>query len=233
MSYGKLLSTGGANYIGAPSTMISARYPDLFPDDKVAGWLDSYDDEVLDYRVVNSVWLQVDIIRGLNLKMTGGMDYQNQSRYIWFGDGTSFGKDFSGAAGILNNFLFAYNAKGELNFNRNFAVKHRLKASLAFDLKGNMDKTNAMCGTDFDLPFLRGKGLSASASQHAIRRFDRKYSQWGAYAYVGYDFDGYAGLRRVSTRPAGSRAIRHFSPQSTLTWISRDFCSRTTRPCPH
>ena len=194
LSYGKLLSTGGANYIGAPSTMISARYPDLFPDDKVAGWLDSYDDEVLDYRVVNSVWLQVDIIHGLNLRMTGGMDYQNQSRYIWFGDGTSFGKDFSGAAGILNNFLFAYNAKGELNFNRNFAVKHRLKASLAFDLKGNMDKTNAMCGTDFDLPFLRGKGLSASASQHAIRRFDRKYSQWGAYAYVGYDFDGYAGI---------------------------------------
>lgn len=194
LSYGERLSTGGTNYIGAPSTMMSARYPDLFPDDRIAGWLDSYDDETLDYRVVNSVWLQIDIIRGLHLKMTGGMDYQNQSRYIWFGDGTSFGKEFSGAAGILDNFLFAYNAKGELDFSRNFAVKHRLKATLAFDLKGDMNKTNAMCGTDFDLPFLRGKGLSASASQHAIRKFDRRYSQWGAYAQVGYDFDAYAGI---------------------------------------
>ncbi len=194
LSYGDYLSTGGTNYIGSPSTMISSRYPDLFPNDKVTGWLNSYDDEVLDYRVVSSVWLQIDMMRGLNLKVTGGMDYQNQSRYIWFGQGTSFGKDFSGAAGILNNYLFTYNARGELNFNRNFAVKHRLKASLAFDLNGNMNKTNAMCGTNFDLPFLRAKGMSSSASQHAIRKFDRNYIQWGAYAHAGYDFDGYAGI---------------------------------------
>ena len=198
LSYGNYHSTGGTNYIGAPSTMMGSRYPDIFPYDKVTGWLESYDDEVLDYRIVSSVWLQINIIRGLHFKVTGGMDYQNQSRYIWFGDGTSFGKDFSGAAGILNNFLFTYNAKGELNYNRNFTVKHRFNASLAFDLKGNMNKTNAMCGTDFDLPFLRGKGLSGSASQHAIRKFDRNYNQWGAYAHVGYDFDSYAGIRATA-----------------------------------
>jgi TonB-dependent SusC/RagA subfamily outer membrane receptor len=194
LSYGNYTSTGGGNYIGAPSTMMSSRYPDLFPQNTVSGWLNSYYDQGLDYRMVNSVWLQMDIVRGLNVRLSGGMDYQNQTRYIWFGNDTSFGKLFTGAASILNNFLFAYNAKGEVNFTRNFAVKHHVEVSAAFDLQGNANKTNAMCGTDFDLTVLRGKGLSSSGSQHAIQKLDRNYTQFGAYAHLGYDFDSYAGV---------------------------------------
>lgn len=195
LNYGDYVSVTGANYIGTPSLMTLARYPDAFgAGDTLQGWIDSYDDEAIDYRTVNSVWLKINFLRYLNLRLTGGMDYQNQTRYLWFGTGTSFGKDFSGATSILNNSLMNYNFSGELNYDRSFAVKHHLKAVLAYDLNGNINKTNAMCGTDFRNPALRGKGLNGSGSLHAIRKFSRNYSRTGGYAYVGYDYDGCAAL---------------------------------------
>lgn len=194
LHYGNYTSSSGTNFIGSPSTMILARYPEAFEKDKLGDWIKSYDDEVLDCRTVNSVWLNINFHRTLSLKLSGGADYQNQTRYIWFGNSTSFGKEFSGATSILNNSLMNYNFKGELKFNRNFAVKHHLQAAAAFDLNGYNNRTNAMCGTDFDLPYLRGKGLSSSGSIHAIRKFETAYTRMGGYAFLGYDFDGYFGV---------------------------------------
>ena len=195
LNFGDYKSTAGTNFIGQPSTMMAVRYPDNFVADKLADWLNSYDDEVLDYRTVNSVWLQINFLRTLKFKISGGIDYQNQTRYIWYGNGTSFGKQFSGATSILNSALLNYNLKGDLKFDRSFAVRHHLLAEVAYDINGNVNKSNAMCGTSFDLPYLRGKGLSSSGSLHAISKFARTYTQMGGYAVLGYDFDGYAGVK--------------------------------------
>ena len=195
LSFGNYLSPAATNFIGQPSTMMLARYPGSFAGDNLIAWLNSYDEDVIDYRTVNSVWLQVNFTRTLKLKVSGGMDYQNQTRYIWYGNGTSFGKEFSGATSILNNTLMNYNLKGELKFDRNFAVKHHVFAALEYELNGYTNRTNAMCGTNFDLPYLRGKGLSASASLHAISKFTRDYFQHGGYALAGYDYDGMVGVK--------------------------------------
>lgn len=194
LAYGNSNSAGGTNWIGAPSTMTVSRYPDSFPKDSVNGWLDDYEDNAVNYRSVNSVWLKINFLRGFWFKATGGMDYQNQNRYLWYGDGTSFGTNFSGAAGILNNSLFSYNATGELCFERNFALRHHFEASLAADFNGYTNRTNSMCGTEFDLPYLKALGLSSSASIHAIRKFTRNYNDLGGYARLAYDFAGYAGV---------------------------------------
>ena len=68
-------------------------------------------------------------------------------------------------------------------------------AALAYDLNGYTTRTNSMCGTKFDLPYLRGKGLSSSGSIHSIRKFEGLYAQMGAYVHAGYDFDGYVGIK--------------------------------------
>ena len=218
LNYGDYTSAAGTNFIGAPSLMAISRYPSAFltdpekePDvNTLAGWTSGFDDEAIDCRTVNSVWLRISFLKSLHMKITGGMDYQNQTRYLWFGTTTSFGKRFSGATSILNNSLMNFNLKGELNFNRNFAVMHHLQASLVYDLDGNVNKTNAMCGTQFRNPALRGKGLTGSGSIQSIRKFDRSYLQMGAHAFVGYDYDGYAGVtaaarldytRRFDTTP--------------------------------
>ena len=194
LSYGENSSFSGTNYIGAPSLMILSRYPDSFADDTIQGWLGEYDDEAIEYRTVNSVWLQVNFLKELYLKVSAGLDYENQTRYFWYGAGTSFGKDFSGADAILNNSLLNYNARAELNFSRNFFARHHLEASVSADILGKSDRTNSMCGTDFDFAYIRGKGISSSGSLHAIRKYARTYLEEGLYGKLGYDYDGLAGF---------------------------------------
>lgn len=204
LSYGNSNSAGGTNWIGSPSTMVVSRYPDSFYKDSAKGWMDDYEDNAVNWRAVNSAWIKINFLRGFWFKATGGLDWQNQNRYIWYGDGTSFGKVFSGAAGILTNSLLNYNATGELCFVRNFAVKHHFEAKLTADVNGRSDRTNSMCGTEFDLPYLKAKGISSSASTHAIRKFIRSNYTVGGYASVSYDYDGYAGIS------AAARVDRNF-----------------------
>lgn len=193
-AYGQKMSVAGTNFIGQPSTILLSRRPEMFESEKIDNWLSSYDDEAFDYRTVNTVWLGINFHKTLKLRLTGGIDYQNQTRLIWYGTGTSFGKEFKGATSVIGNSLLTCNFDAELRFERNFAVRHRLQAVLDFELNANADRTNTMCGTNFDLPHLRGKGLSSSSSLHAIRKFSRTYSRMGGYAYVSYDYDGCAGL---------------------------------------
>ena len=193
-AYGESESTGGANYIGLPSTMIISRYPDAFTHDNVSGWLKDYDDDILDYRALNSVWLTVNILPNLNFKLSGDVDYQNQTRYLWFGEGTSFGARADGVSGILNNSLINYNSRGVLSYFRNINVKHHIEADLSIDLNGYLNRSNSMHGSSFDLPYLRSKGLSASKSNNIIRKFTNKNNVVGALAHLGYDYEGIAGM---------------------------------------
>ncbi len=194
LAYGDYLSASGVNYIGAPSMMMLSHYPDAFEGLAVSDYVGAHEDETVDYHTVNSVWLNVNIIPDLKLRLAGGVDYQNHTRYVWYGKETPFGKVFNGAAGILNNSLLNYNVKGELTYERNFAVKHHLHAALAFELNGYDNRTNAMCGTDYTNPSLKAKGMTSSGSVQSVRKFIRPYTQMGGYISAGYDYDGYAGV---------------------------------------
>lgn len=192
--YGGSHSSAGTNFIGSPSVMMLSRYPDSFAGDDLSGWLGHYDDEAVDCRSVNSAWLNVNILKSLRLKVSGGADYQNLTRYLWHGAGTSFGKEFNGAASILNASLLNANARGELVYDRNFVMRHHLLVTLAADLNGSWNKTNAMCGTNFTNPALRARGLSSSGSIQAVNKFSVTHVRMGALAMIGYDYNGYAGL---------------------------------------
>lgn len=193
LACGETTSTSGVNYIGSPSNMTVSRYPDAFKHDSVGGWIQDYDDEILDYRTLNSVWLKVNILPYLYFKVSGGLDYQNQTRYLWFGDGTSFGAKTDGTAAILNNSLMNYNAKGEFSFFRNIKVKHHLQADLSVTLNGYLNRANSMEGKSFDLPYLRSHGLSASKSNNIIRKFSLTNSFLGSSAHLKYDYDDIVG----------------------------------------
>lgn len=194
LNYDKSSSSYGTNYIGSTSAMIVSRYPTSFAVDTVGGWIEDYDDDNESMRSTSSVYLQVDFLPGFYFKATGGLDYQNQNRIIWFGDGTAFGHEVEGAAGVLNNSLLSYNTGAELNFFRNFAVHHHFEAGLALDFVGHFNRTNAMCASNFDLPYLRGKGMSASTGGRRIRKFSRTCSDLGYYAFLKYDFKGMFGV---------------------------------------
>lgn len=194
LAYGDYRSASGANYIGSPSMLLLSRYPDAFEGVSVADYIGSHEDEAVDYRTVNSVWLNINILKTLRLRLSGGFDYQNQTRYIWYGKETPFGKKFNGAAAILNNSLLDYNLRGQLSFERSFAVRHHIQADLSYDFYGDDNRTNAMCGTDYTNPSLKAKGMTSTGSVQSIRKFIRQYAQMGGRASVAYDYDGYAGV---------------------------------------
>lgn len=219
LNYDKSSSSYGTNYIGATSAMIVSRYPTSFSVDTVNGWVEDYDDDMESMRSTNSVYLQIDFMPELSFKLSGGLDYQNQNRIVWFGDKTSFGHEANGAAGVMNNSLLNYNAGAELNFVRNFAVYHHFEASLKADFTGYFNRTNAMCASDFDLPYLRGKGISTSTAGRRIRKFSRPYNSIGYYAFLKYDYKKMFGLEgtfrmdhnlKYKTKPLFSPAASAF-----------------------
>ena len=195
LNYDKASSSYGTNYIGATSAMIVSRYPTSFIVDTVNGWVKDYDDDSEAMRSTSSVYLQIDFLPGLYFKASGGVDYQNSNRIIWFGNGTAFGHEVNGAAGVLNNSLLNYNSRGELSFTRNFAVNHHLELNAAVEFMGYFNRTNAMCASSFDLPYLRGKGMSASTGGKRIRKFARPYNDLGGVVLLNYDYKKMFGLQ--------------------------------------
>jgi len=194
LAYGNKNSTGGTNYYGAPSTMVLSRKGVYFKDDSVNGWLNDYDDFSEDYRTVNSAVLKINFLPGFNLKLSGGMDYQNNKRFIWFGEETSFGKDFKCANAILSNSLLNYNTSAELHFDRCVSEKNNFILTAGAQIVGYINKTNTMCSSQFELPYLRALSMSSSGSLNSIRKFSLPNSVLGFYGLASYNYDHKLGL---------------------------------------
>lgn len=192
LGVGNQNSTAGVTYIGSPSTTMVARYPNAFGN-TLEGWLADYDDTNKGYRSVNSAYLRINFLPSLYFKATGGLDIEDSNRYIWYGDGTTFGHDFTGAAAILNNNLFNYNVKAELNFNRYFSKEDAFEAGLGFETVGNNNVQDVMNGTNFQLPYLRALGLTSSTSRNSIHKYNTKYNTAGVFAFAKWNHDGIVG----------------------------------------
>ena len=191
LGLGNFSNAAGPAYLGKPSTMMLSRYPDRFSGDSVDGWLDDFDDDVEDYRAVTSINLRINFTPNLYLKIDGGADINNNTRRIWYGQGTSFGARVNGAASIMTSTLFNYNGRALLSYNCYISGRHHLTANLSADAVGCKNKFGVMNGTTFDLPYLRARGLSAMSSSANAHKFTRHHVIWGVYGSVNYDFDGF------------------------------------------
>ena len=196
VSYGTVSNTAGTAYFGAPSTMLLARYPSLYPGDTFKGWKEDYDDDSEDYRAVTSMFIQVNFTPAFYLRANVGVDFQSNNRRIWYGKGTSFGLDSNGAAGFLSSSLFSYNGDVHLVYNR-FLGEHHLVADLGVEALGNINKLNTMNGLDFANHSLRAMGLSLMGSKAHPRWFGQSYNQQGAALRLTYDYKDIAGADAV------------------------------------
>lgn len=203
-SLGEMNSITGTSYFGQPSLTMSLRKPDFFPYDTEAGWRADYDDEAIDRRLTNGVWLTFNLTKALRLKTTVGLDFQNNNRYIWYGKKTSFGKENNGAAAVIGTTVFKYNAKSDLSFNYHFGHTGHLTADLAVEAIGEWTKFNTLNGTDFFSHALRAHGIELSASNAIPHKYDHEYNSRGVYlnaAYTHKDKVGVDGSLRWDNTP--------------------------------
>ena len=194
IALGRSNSVTGTSYFGAPSLTMSVRNRNFFPDDSISGWLEDYDDSAQDRRLTNSLYLTLNFLPNLSLRTTLGIDFQNMNRSIWYGNGTSFGKDNNGAASMIGSTFFNYNAESVLSWKVYAGKDHLFSLKAAATVNGNMTKFNTINGTDFYSHSLRAQGLNLKASQPITHKYDNNYLTHGGYLDFAYDYKDITGL---------------------------------------
>ena len=190
LNIGNSKSAAAGAWYGNESLTVNMRNPEADID----GWAKDYDDHTLDFRTVNSMWLQLNLFKGFSFKFDVGVDYQYNFRNFWWGNGTPFGLANNAAASIINNSSFAYNADAIFNYNTYIAEKHHLKASVGAQAVGDWDVFNTMNGLDFYNHSIRYKSLNISGSAKKVHKYDRNQFALGLFGNISYSYDGCAGV---------------------------------------
>ena len=203
-SLGMVASPGTTAYFGRPSTMLIKRFPEFFTEDTADGWKKDFDDDSKDYRTVTSAFLTLNFTPALRLHTTVGVDFQDNRRAIWYGNGTSFGAASNGAASNISSVLLNYNVRSELSWKHYFTEDHLLNLSAVAEILGNSNKFNTMNGKDFFNHDLRAKGIQAAASHPQIHRFAHNWFRHAYYLRASYawkDIVGIDGFFRTDFTP--------------------------------
>lgn len=158
-----------------------------------SGYVKDFDDFSKDIRSTDNAYFQINFLQNLYLRGEVGIDYNNNTRHIWYGNGTAFGKEKNGAAALLSSSMLMYTAKGMLNYSLFATAENKLTFEIGGEYSGNIDKFNTMNGKDFFTHEMRSKGLSINSGKADIRIFNRSLSNIGAYGNISWLFKNIAG----------------------------------------
>lgn len=194
ISAGKMSSPNGTAWYGAPSMMLAHRGIGAA---SVNDWAEDYDDHTTDYRTINTAYLTINFLPSLTWENNLGLDFENNTRYIWYGKKTEFGAANNGAAAILNSAMFGYNFRSKLAYTLMSANGHKANFSVGFAANGNIDKFNNMNGYSLETHKLRARGLNFSNSKAELHKFNRDYGHIAAFASASYSYKGFAGVEAM------------------------------------
>lgn len=186
-------------WYGAPSLTLTSRkiYPFSYNDpsriNSIEGWLADYDNHANNFRTTDNVYLNLKLAPGFFWKNNVGVDFQQNTRNIWYGNGTTFGNANNGAAAILNTSLLNLNASSAFEFSRYINSVNNISASLAFEFITQQNKYNSMTGTDFFSHELRAKGLTLMESKAVVRHFTTSFLNPAASLNLHYDYKSLVG----------------------------------------
>ena len=154
---------------------------------------EDYVDYSNEYRLVNSAYLNINFTDRFSLRTDLGVDYQNNSRYMWLGNGTPFGLQQNGANAILTGSTFAYNAKAALHYEA-ASDQAAFKVDGGVEFLGGREKLGNMNGMDFFSHFLREKGINIMASKPESHRIDEKAFHYGFFLHPTLVLDKVIGM---------------------------------------
>lgn len=182
-----------------------------------SGYVKDFDDFSKDIRSTDNAYFQINFLQNLYLRGEVGIDYNNNTRHIWYGNGTAFGKAKNGAAALLSSSMLMYTAKGMLNYSLFATAENKLTFEIGGEYSGNIDKFNTMNGKDFFTHEMRSKGLSINIGKADIRIFNRSLSNVGVYGNISWLFSNIAG---ATAALRADRTIRYEDSMSLYPAIS-------------
>ena len=193
-------SPASVAWYGAPSLTLASRkiapmsYNDPSKMNSVEGWLNDYDNHADRLRTTDNLYLNIKLAPGFIWKNNAGVDFQQNTRNVWYGNGTVFGKAENGAAAVLNSSLLNLDISSALEFSRYINSINNISASLVFELLSQQNKYNSMAGTDFFSHELRSKALSLMQSKAVIRHFMTDFFNPSAGLALHYDYNSLVGV---------------------------------------
>lgn len=194
---GDLSSVAGVSYYGKPSLTLGMRKDGFFPGDSKDGWAADYSDDAHERRGTASTYVTFNFTPNFRLKAAVNMDIENNNRYIWYGNGTSFGKANNGAASLLGTTVFKYGGKVDLRWSRYFNNDHHITLNGGIEATGDMTKYNTINGNDFFTHVLRAKGISIAASKKVVHKYDHDYFTCGVFAEASYSYKDFVGVNAI------------------------------------
>ena len=219
LSVGRQGSAAGVNTPGEPSRTLTMRYPSL-AGCSLEGWDEDYVDYANEYRLVNSAYLNVNLTDNLSVRADIGADYQNSSRYFWYGNGTPFGLEKNGANAILTGSSFGCNAKVALNYAA-AGDAACFKVNAGVEMLGGKDKLGNMSGSDMFSHFLREKSINIMASKPESHRIDETYAHHGFFVNPTLSIENVIGMDfvlRADTTPRFDLGKYVWYPGATLSF---------------
>lgn len=189
LNVGKYDSQYGTAHYGTPSATTFIRKGDGYQE-----YYNDYDDEAVNYRTVNGIYLQFNLLRNLIWRTELGVDYLNSTRYIWFGKQTSLGSEVNGAAAISNSSQMKYQASSVFDYNIFLGTKHHLNPTIGVEFYGSINTYNTLNGSDFFSHTLRARGLRFNAAKPELRRLNDSTGDLGLFGKISYDYDKIAGV---------------------------------------
>ncbi len=228
VSAGKTSSPNGTAWLGAPSYTLSLRDPALSGGIRADDWTSDYDDDTQNFKALLSTDLRVNITKSLFIKLSGGIDFQDDKRIIWYGKKTDFGaisdaNPSGGAGAILTSLVFNYNSDLIIDWSRYFGVDHHISIMAGGEVSGFNNQFNTMNARNFVNHELRGKATATTIGNSTRENhiFGRNYFHIGALAKLGYSWReaiGVRGVFRYDTTPKYNQLVSNYYP-SAEGWI--------------
>lgn len=164
-----------------------------------------YDDKNRVVRTIDNFNIGFEFIPGLLWRTDVNLDYQNNNRSVWFDVNTPLGAEFNKVSGISMTSRMAVSAKTDIGYsNVNLKSAHHFNVGLGAEVRYTDSKMNTMNGTDILVSELRAQGFPYRGSADSIALYGYQLPQYGIYARMGYDYDGFAGVSlfaRMETTP--------------------------------
>lgn len=220
VSNGKTGSPTGTAYLGHPSATLALRNPAFSPSTTFDQWLSDYDDDSRDSKTLASTFVQFNFTKSLSLRLEAGMDFQQNTRTIWYDNATDLGapapgNEHGGAAAALISQILSYDVSAALRWNRYFHSDHHLAFTLAAQCYGGRNRFNTMNGVNYVSHSLRGNGLPTGSFIQRNHYFAYNHSHTGAWSSLAYDFKGIFGINgsvRADNTPKYGRQEANIYP---------------------
>ena len=203
--------------LGTPPYMTAAQDVSNFggdPDEDISGpavWLKEYEDVSHTWRVMPSVYIRLNLMKGLIFNSTLGGDYQRKLRTRSYGVDLNQGQDGPGRAGLDVMRSIGYNWDNTLNYTTQLG-KHRINAMAGTTFRGGMTEDYQVENNNFPDPKMNWGSWAMfegqRADDQASNYTETKFTMLSFYARGIYSYND----RYALTATIRADGVSRFAP---------------------